>query len=99
MVAAVAPLTARNDHLQPRFGGAFLVRFRTILVWNGFLPLAFVIYRPNGAMGCDDQGRRVSRQGTRVRRTRRTDARSLIKEHFFKVAKKWRQMAEHEDNR
>ena len=62
---------------SPASAGLFLVRFRTILVWNGFLPLAFVIYRTNGAMGCDDQGRRVSRQGTRVRRTRRTDARFL----------------------
>ena len=62
---------------SPASAGLLLVRFRTILVWNGFLPLAFVIYRTNGAMGCDDQGRRVSRQGTRVRRTRRTDARFL----------------------
>jgi hypothetical protein len=62
---------------SPASAGLCLVRFRTILVWNGFLPLAFVIYRTNGAMGCDDQGRRVSRQGTRVRRTRRTDARFI----------------------
>ena len=62
---------------SPASAGLSVVRFRTILVWNGFLPLAFVIYLTNGAMGCDDQGRRVSRQDTRVRRTRRTDARFL----------------------
>ena len=85
---------------SPASAGLFLVRFGTNLVWNGFLPLAFVIYLTNGAMGCDDQGRRVSRQGTRVRRTRPEQTRnSFIKEQFLEVAKKWRQMAEHEDNR
>ena len=39
---------------SPASAGLFFVRFRTILVWNR-LPLAFVIYRTNGAMGCDDQ--------------------------------------------
>jgi hypothetical protein len=52
------------------------VRFRTILVWNGFLPLAFVIYRTNGAMGCDDQGSIVPAAGRQAIFLRETEPRA-----------------------
>ena len=87
---------------SPASAGLFLVRFRTILVWNGFLPLAFVIYRPNGAMGCDDQGRSAEEYRAKARECEELAEQtrdSFIKEQFLEVAKKWRQMAEHEDNR
>jgi hypothetical protein len=68
--------------------------------WCIFLGLTVLICgagQTEGANDCDIQSKRVPRQGARVRRSHRTDARFLIKEQLLEVARKWRLMATYEE--
>jgi hypothetical protein len=47
--------------------------------------------------GSDDQGRRVSRQGVRVRRLAEQTRDPYLKEQFLKIAQEWWTMAAYEE--
>jgi hypothetical protein len=72
--------------------------FRTVLICGTFFPSrSSSAGQTEGANDCDIQSKRVPRQGARVRRSHRTDARFLIKEQLLEVARKWRLMATYEE--
>ena len=94
-----SPAAPRVTITSSPASGLFLVRFRTILVRNGFLPLAFVIYRTNGRWAVTTKAEEYRAKARECEELAEQTRDSFIKEQFLEVAKKWRQMAEHEDNR
>ena len=73
------------------------MRFRTILVWNGFLPLAFVIYRRTGRWAVTTKAEEYRAKARECEELAEQTRDSFIKEQILDVAKQWRHMAAYEE--
>ena len=84
---------------SPASAGLFLVRFRTILVGTDFCRSRSSSTGRTGRWAVTTKAEEYRAKARECEELAEQTRDSFIKEQFLEVAKKWRQMAEHEDNR